>query len=79
MRCPYCRKTERWKWNSPRWMRWTPGPMELWRCASCGKEYTIWWWLCPLRNHGARAFVHVWQAVVLILVVLALMFLLMPS
>ena len=53
--------------------------MELWRCASCGKEYTVWWWLFTLKNHVARALVHVWQAMVLILVVLALMFLLLPS
>lgn len=47
-------------------MHWTPGPMELWRCASCGKEFTVWWWLFPLKNHDAHSIVVFWRLAVML-------------
>ena len=79
MNCPYCGKTERWKWNRPSWMRWTPGPMELWRCASCGKEFTVWWWVFPVRNHVARNLVELWRIVALLLVLFVFSYVIIPS
>ena len=79
MKCPYCGKSERWKWNRPRWMRWTPGPMELWRCASCGKEFTIWWWMFPLQNHVARRIVSCWWLVAPFVLLFLVSFFLLPS
>ena len=53
-------------------MRWTPGPMELWRCASCGKEYTIYWWIFTIQNHNARTIVAAWRIVLAALLIFAI-------
>ncbi|MBQ7666541.1 MAG: hypothetical protein IJS46_00915 [Kiritimatiellae bacterium] len=76
LKCPYCGKTERWKWNNPKWMEFTPGPMELWRCASCGKEYTLWWWMFAIKTHIAHNIVTLWRIAVALVILFALLFVL---
>ncbi len=79
MKCPYCGKPERWKWNRPGWMHFTPGPMELWRCASCGKEFTVWWWVFPVQTHVARKLVSAWWLLAPFLLLFLVSFFLLPS
>ena len=61
LRCPHCHGTQHWKWNSPSWMFFTPGPMENQRCSECGREYAVWFGVFTLRHVSARRFCRVWH------------------
>ena len=61
MRCPYCKGTEHWKWNRPRWLRFPPGSMKNFRCSECGQEYILWFGYIPIRMRTARSVVRVWH------------------
>ena len=67
LHCPHCDGTQHWKWNKPTWMFLTPGPMDNQRCSVCGREYTVWFGIFPIRQTSSRSMCRVWHWILLVL------------
>ncbi|MCL1909368.1 MAG: hypothetical protein FWG05_00360 [Kiritimatiellaeota bacterium] len=47
--------------KTPRWVRFTPGPMRNMRCSDCRREYMRWLGVFGIGHKTARFFTYAWR------------------